>query len=97
MAFFVLEYQLVDDYLDRRPPLRAEHLGLAQAARERGALVLAGALTEPVDRAVFVWSTEDRTPIERFVQADPYVTNGLVRAWSVRPWTVVVGQGAVQP
>ncbi|OLE80736.1 MAG: hypothetical protein AUF76_14255 [Acidobacteria bacterium 13_1_20CM_2_65_9] len=26
--------------------------------------------------------------------ADPYVTNGLVKSWRVRPWTVVVGAAA---
>ena len=92
MAHFLLEYQLVDDYLDRRPPLRPEHLGLATAALERGELLLAGALQDPVDRAVFVFT--DGGAAERFAEADPYVREGLVRAWTVRPWTVVVGEGA---
>ncbi|MHA7237949.1 YciI-like protein, partial [Burkholderia pseudomallei] len=25
-------------------------------------------------------------------QADPYVANGLVKRWRVRPWTVVIGK-----
>jgi hypothetical protein len=32
--------------------------------------------------------------VERFAAADPYVVHGLVTAWSVRPWDVVIGQGA---
>ena len=96
MAYFLLEYALVADYLERRTPLRSEHLDLARAAFERGELVLAGALTDPADRAVLVWSTVDRDPIEAFVEADPYVRNGLVRSWTIRPWTVVVG-GAAAP
>ena len=32
-----------------------------------------------------------RTP-ENFAKADPYVNEGLVKTWTVRPWTVVVGQ-----
>ena len=32
---WLLTYELVDDYLGRRAPLRAEHLGLAEAAHER--------------------------------------------------------------
>ena len=43
----MLIYELVDDYLERRAALRAEHLGLARAAHERGELLLAGALADP--------------------------------------------------
>ena len=87
-----LIYELVDDYMDRRPPLREEHLGLANAAHERGELMLAGAFAEPADRALLVWATEDEDVVRRFVDVDPYVRNGLVSSWSIRQWNVVVGQ-----
>lgn len=86
-----LIYKLVDDYLDRRPPLRDEHLALARAAHERGELALAGAFNDPADRALLVWSTEDEDVVRRFVEADPYVRNGLVAGWEIRKWNVVVG------
>lgn len=86
-----LIYELVDDYLDRRPPLREEHLGLAKEAHERGELLLAGAFVEPADRALLVWTTEDEDVVRRFAEADPYVRNGLVKSWSIRKWNVVVG------
>jgi len=91
--YLVLEYDLVDDYLQRRPEFREEHLALARAAHERGDLALAGALTEPADRALLVWSTEDGAVVETFAAGDPYVRNGLVREWRVRVWNVVVGAG----
>ena len=90
-TYLVLEYDLVDDYLDRRAPLRAEHLALAGEAHARGELLLAGALADPTDRAVLVWSTDDRVVVEAFVAADPYVREGLVKSSTIRPWTVVVG------
>jgi len=89
--YLALQYDLVDDYLERRPEFREEHLGLARAAHERGELALAGAFTDPPDGALLVWSTEDRSVVESFAQADPYVRNGLVREWRVRGWDVVVG------
>ena len=88
----LLEYQLADDYLERRAALREEHLALARSAHERGELLLAGALPDPYDRALLVW-TADRAVVERFAAADPYVVHGLVTGWSVRPWDVVVGGG----
>jgi uncharacterized protein len=91
--YLVLEYDLVDDYLERRAQFREEHLGLAHAAHERGELALAGALTDPADRALLVWATEDPAVVEAFAGSDPYVRNGLVREWRVRGWNVVVGAG----
>jgi uncharacterized protein YciI len=91
MAYYLLEYVLVDDYLTRRAALREEHLALARGASERGELVLAGALAEPPDRAVLIWRTDDRSVVERFAEDDPYVRQGLVTSWTVRPWTVVIG------
>jgi len=89
--YLVLSYDLVEDYLERRPEFRDEHLGLARAAHERGELALAGAFADPSDRALLVWSTEDRALVEAFVAKDPYVLNGLVQGWEIRPWNVVVG------
>ncbi len=92
--WFVLLYEVVDDYMERRVPLRGEHLALAEAAHERGELVLAGAFAEPADGAALVFRADDAGPVERFVAADPYVREGLVTGWRIRPWTVVVGGDA---
>ncbi|MFD2091019.1 YciI-like protein [Blastococcus deserti] len=86
----VLEYSLADDYLDRRTALRDEHLALLQTAHERGELLLAGAMPDPYDRSLLVW-TALREVVEDFVARDPYVTHGLVTGWTIRPWNVVVG------
>ncbi|HUP86692.1 MAG TPA: YciI-like protein [Acidimicrobiales bacterium] len=89
--YWLLFYDLVDDYIDRRTAFRAEHLGLAHASHERGELLLAGALAEPPDGAVLVFSGDDASFAEDFAAGDPYVLNGLVTSWRVRAWTVVVG------
>ena len=86
----LLEYTLADDYLERRAALREEHLALARAAHERGELLLAGALPDPYDRALLVWTAPPEV-VEDFVARDPYVVHGLVTGWTIRPWNVVVG------
>ncbi len=88
---FALLYDLVPDYLERRGAFRQEHLALAQQAAARGELLLGGAFAEPADGALLVFRAADAKAVEAFVQSDPYVKNGLVRSWRVRPWTVVVG------
>ncbi len=44
---WILDDGVADDDLERRTPLREEHLALARAAQARGELVLAGVLAEP--------------------------------------------------
>ncbi|HVP54309.1 MAG TPA: YciI-like protein [Candidatus Eisenbacteria bacterium] len=86
----ILFYELVDDYLERRGQLRAEHLELARQSQARGELVLAGALADPVDSAVLVFRGESTAAAEAFARADPYVKNALVKSWRVRKWTTVI-------
>jgi uncharacterized protein len=87
----LLFYDYVHDYLQRRDEFRAEHLALSGAARERGDLLYGGAFADPADGALLVWRTDDRSVVEAFVAADPYVANDLVTNWRIREWTVVVG------
>jgi uncharacterized protein len=91
VAYVLLEYQLVSDYLERRGEFREQHLALAQAAAERGEIALAGALADPADRALLVFTGDDPSVAERFAENDPYVKGGLVTGWAARPWNVVVG------
>lgn len=94
---FLLFYDYTSDVLERRPQFRGAHLQHAWAAQQRGELVIAGALAEPVDGAVLMFAGEDRDVAEAFARADPYVLGGLVERWHVREWTTVVGEGAATP
>lgn len=95
-AWLLLLYDFVPDYLERRVPLREEHLRLLREAHARGELVRAGAHDDPTDDtfdgAVFVFKTSDRAVVQRFVDADPYVKSGVVTRSRIRRWNVVVGE-----
>jgi uncharacterized protein YciI len=91
MQYFALFYEVVNDFVSRRAQYREEHLRLARAAHRRGELLLAGALADPPDRALLVFRTPQRSAVEAFARNDPFVTNGLVTRWEVRPWAVVIG------
>jgi uncharacterized protein len=88
---YLLLYDVVDRFVERRAPLRDEHLGLARAAFERGELLLAGAFADPTDGAALLFKGDDDSAAVAFAEADPYVQSGLVTAWRVRRWNVVVG------
>jgi uncharacterized protein len=94
---YLLFYEFTPDYLERRSQFRAEHLRAAWEATSRGELVLAGALTDPVDSGVLLFKCESAGVPERFAAEDPYVKNGLVTRWRVRRWTTVVGEQADTP
>ncbi|HTQ97481.1 MAG TPA: YciI-like protein [Candidatus Acidoferrum sp.] len=91
MGYYALFYEVVENFVERRAPFRTEHLKLADEANLRGELVLAGALAEPADGALIIFRGEDASVASSFAEKDPYVLNGLVKHWEVRPWTVVVG------
>ncbi|GAK58683.1 hypothetical protein U27_05657 [Candidatus Vecturithrix granuli] len=94
---YLLFYDVVPDYVKRRAQFRTEHLRLCWQFLARGELILGGALADPVDGAVLLFRGESAKVAEQFAAADPYVKNGLVTRWRVRPWTTVVGEGAALP
>lgn len=94
---YLLIYDVVPDYVERRAAYRAEHLELARAAAERGELLAGGVLTDPIDTGVLLFQGESPAVAEAFAKADPYVKNGIVTRWRVRKWTTVVGPLAAEP
>jgi uncharacterized protein YciI len=97
MKHFLLFYDPSEDYLEKRPLYRKAHLEKAWASHDRGELVLGGALTDPTDTAVIFFKAADRAVVEEFARTDPYVVNGLVKAWRVREWMTVAGDESVNP
>src|SRR5262245_21433479 len=91
MSYYTLFYYVVDDFVSRASPYRDEHLRLARQANLRGELLLAGAMEDPPDSALLVFRAAEKSVVEDFARHDPYVANGLVTRWEVRPWTVVIG------
>jgi len=89
---YVLFYDVVDNYVERRALLRNQHLALARQSHERGEMLIAGAFSDPVDGAMLVFSTQESA--DAFAANDPYVLNGLVTKWWVRKWVTVIRPGA---
>lgn len=91
MGYYVLFYHVVDGFVERRLVFREQHLAHARSAAKRGELALGGALGEPADTALIVFRGDSSDAARAFAEKDPYVRNGLVQRWEVRPWNVVVG------
>jgi uncharacterized protein YciI len=91
VKYFVLSYDVVDDMITRRAPYREEHLRLIREAHARGEMVMGGAVGDPPDGALLIFRAASPDVAEAFAREDPYVKQGLVIRWTVKPWTLVAG------
>lgn len=95
---FLLFYEKGADYASREPRFQAEHRAHVFAAVERGELVLGGPLEGPIDGSnLLLFEGDSPAVAESFAAADPYVIQGIVVKWHVRPWRTVVGKAATDP
>ena len=94
---YLLFYTYVPDILERRAEFRGAHVKHARESLARGELILGGALADPVDLGILLFSSPSKDVVEAFARVDPYVTGGLVTEWKVRPWTTVIGKDAANP
>jgi uncharacterized protein YciI len=87
---FVLEYDYVEDILEKRQPYRTQHLALLQSLVDDGKVQAAGPFSPPTG-ALFLF--KDSTPeiVEQFVKEDPYISAGLVTKYTIREWAKSVG------
>lgn len=89
--YYALFYDVVDDMVTKRAPYRDEHLRLIREAHARGEIVMAGAVGDPPDGALLVFRAASPEVADAFARDDPYVKQGLVTNWKVKPWTLVAG------
>ena len=86
----VLFYDYVEDVVEKRAPLRADHLALVGQWKADGKVTAGGAIGQPPTGAMIVFLIDDPAEVEAFVALDPYVQGGIVTGHRVVPWTVVI-------
>ncbi|CAM9605219.1 unnamed protein product [Pylaiella littoralis] len=82
-------YTYVDGMEEKRAPHRSGHLDLLKNMSEEGSCLLGGALVEPCDGGIVLFSTPEKA--REFVDNDPYVSSGLVTKYQIRDYMAVVG------
>jgi uncharacterized protein len=85
---YVVFYESADDVMAKAPPVYPRHLARLKEFRDRGDLLLVGTFRDPQaegSMAVFV----SREAAEEFVRGDPFVNEGVIKAWTVRAWDEV--------
>jgi hypothetical protein len=61
------------------------HTHWGQAFHDRGVLIAYGPFGDPQQEGSMAVFTS-REAAEEFVHGDPFVRNGVVRAWEIREW-----------
>jgi uncharacterized protein YciI len=86
---YVMTYRAVEDFLPQAQQHGPAHVARLHEFHDRGALLMVGTLDEPMNGdAMGMFTT--REAAEEFIAGDPFVVNGVVATWAVRPWKEVL-------
>lgn len=86
---YVLFYESADDVASKAPAHFPAHSARLDAFHARGDLLLVGTFADPQkDGSMSVFTS--REAAEEFALGDPFVLNGVVRAWRVLDWNEIL-------
>ena len=86
---YVMTYRAVEDFLPLAQANYPAHSARVEEFARRGDLLMVGTFDEPMNgEAMGVFTT--REAAEEFIAGDPFVVNGVVASWAVRPWNEVL-------
>lgn len=86
---FVMTYRAVEDFLPLAQQHYAAHSARVEEFARRGDLLMVGTFDEPMNgEAMGVFRS--REAAEEFIAGDPFVVNGVVASWALRPWNEVL-------
>jgi uncharacterized protein YciI len=85
----VLFYDSAPDVLGKAPAHFPAHKAHLDDFHARGTLLMVGTFGDPqAEGTMAVFTT--RAAAEEFAENDPFVLNGVVRAWHIRDWNEIL-------
>jgi uncharacterized protein YciI len=86
---YVLTYKSVEDFRVKAQEHGAAHVARLHEFSARGVLLMAGPLDDPPSGdALGIFTSQEAA--DEFVAGDPFVLNGVVESYSIRPWREVL-------
>ena len=82
---YVVLYHSADDVRQKAPAHFQAHKAWYEPFHARGVLLMIGTFGDPQAQGSMAVFTS-RQAAEEFVSGDPFVRNGVVRAWEIREW-----------
>jgi uncharacterized protein YciI len=86
----VLFYESAPDVLSKAPAHFPAHKARLDDFHARGTLLMVGTFGDPQAEGSMAIFTS-RAAAEEFVEDDPFILNGVVRAWHIREWNEIFG------
>lgn len=85
----VMTYRAVEDLLPLAQQHGPAHVARLQEFSARGELLMVDTFDEPMNGDVMgIFTT--REAAEEFIAGDPFVVNGVVASWTLRPWNEIL-------
>ncbi|MEV6846452.1 YciI family protein [Actinoplanes sp. NPDC051411] len=82
---YVMLYHSADDVAQKAPAHFPAHLARIHEFRDRGEVLSIGTFADPQQHgAMAIFPT--REAAEKFVADDPFLLNGVIRAYEIREW-----------
>jgi uncharacterized protein len=89
MTKFVVFYTSADDVAAKAPQYFPAHSARIDEFHARGEILMVGVFADPQTQgSMAIFPT--REAAESFVEGDPFVLNGVVRAWRIWEWNEVL-------
>jgi uncharacterized protein len=86
---YVLFYDSADDVMAKAPAHFPAHRARLDEFHARGDLLMVGTFANPQEEgSMSVFRT--REAAQEFVDGDPFVLNGVVRAWRIHEWDEIL-------
>lgn len=87
---YVVLYHSADEVAKRAPEHFPAHRARIDDFHARGELLMIGVFGDPQEQgSMAIFPT--RESAEAFVAGDPFVVNGVVRAYEIREWREILG------
>jgi uncharacterized protein len=86
---YVVLYDSADDVRSKAPAHLPAHTARWKQFLDNGTLLMIGTFGDPQSEgSMGIFTT--REGAEEFVRDDPFVLNGVVRAWQIREWNEAI-------
>jgi uncharacterized protein len=87
VVFCVLRYSSLAEAKTQAPEALAAHINRSKQLHEQGTLIMSGAFLDRNEESLSTMGVlTSREAAEAYIQADPFILNGLMSKWSIREW-----------
>jgi uncharacterized protein YciI len=93
---FILQYEYVENVLEKRAPYREAHLAVFGKQIQDGNVIIGGTIDYPPKGALSIFRNLTSEDIEQIVQQDPYFINGIVTKYTIKPYIAVIGDDSLK-